>query len=185
MSNCNFTYSTALEFLDMNNEYIYAVHINFIYLHLTLTWKRERQTYDKTIPYFLKYPAPSNKLHTPFLRSKNLKFFKNMNFMNNLSFFWNISAHNKQFLNLNALFFIFPPHLQPLLSRFWCPATRKWYVLTSWLCYCIIFKLYFVKSKLYAIRLKITYRYSSLLLSSSSLSTELEWSGSLSHRQSP
>jgi hypothetical protein len=49
--------------------------------------------------------------------------------MKNLSFFSNISAHNKQFLNLNMLFFIFLPQLQPLLSRFWCPATRKWYVL--------------------------------------------------------
>jgi hypothetical protein len=97
--------------------------------------------------------------------------------MKNLIFFSNMSAHNKQFLNLNALFFVFTPQLQPLLFRFWCPETRKClgYVI-------IIFKLYFVKSKLREIRLKITYRYSSLLLSSSSSSTELAWTGSLSHR---
>jgi hypothetical protein len=76
--------------------------------------------------------------------------------MKNLNFFSSISAHNKQFLNLNTLFFVFPLQLQLLLSRFWCPATRKWYMLTSWLCYCIIFKFYFVKSKLCKIRLKIT-----------------------------
>jgi hypothetical protein len=116
-----------------------------------------------------------------FLRSKNIKNLKKREFYEEFRFFFssNISAHNEQFLNLNALFFVFLPQLQLLLSRFWCPATWKWYALTSRLCCCIIFKLCFVKSKLCEIRLKIIYRYSSLLLSSSS---ELAWLGSLSHR---
>jgi hypothetical protein len=36
--------------------------------------------------------------------------------MKNLIFSSNIRAHNKQFRSLNALFFVFPPQLQPLLS---------------------------------------------------------------------
>jgi hypothetical protein len=132
--------------------------------------------------FFSNTLRPQIRCAPHFLSSKNLIIFKNVNFMKNLSFFSNISAHNKQFLNLNVLFFVFLPQLQLLLSRLWCLATRKWYVLTSWLRYCIMFKLYFVKSKLCEIRLKTTYRYSSLLLSSSLSSTELAWSGSLSHR---
>jgi hypothetical protein len=92
---------------------------------------------------FLNTPCPRISCAPHFLRRKNLKIFKNVNFTKNLIFFSNICAHNTQFLNLNTLFFVFPLQLQPLLSRFWCLATRKWYALMSQLCYCIIFKLYF------------------------------------------
>jgi hypothetical protein len=69
-----------------------------------------------TYRIFLNTPCPRISQAPHFLRSKNLKIVKNLNSMKNLIFFSNMSADNKQFLNLDTLFFVFLPQLQPLLS---------------------------------------------------------------------